>query len=114
MKEIRINNFKEKLFYEKLDNGLEVFLVPLKNKNNYTCMFGTKYGGRDIKFFVDGKLIETPTGIAHFLEHKMFEKDEDPFHFYQKYGTDVNASTSYDYTAYYILGNKNMKKILLI
>lgn len=74
MKEIRINNFKEKLFYEKLDNGLEVFLVPLKNKNNYTCMFGTKYGGRDIKFFVDGKLIETPTGIAHFLEHKMFEK----------------------------------------
>ena len=41
MKEIRINNFKEKLFYEKLDNGLEVFLVPLKNKNNYTCMFGT-------------------------------------------------------------------------
>ncbi len=112
MKEIRINNFKEKLFYEKLDNGLEVFLVPLKNKNNYTCMFGTKYGGRDIKFFVDGKLIETPTGIAHFLEHKMFEKDEDPFHFYQKYGTDVNASTSYDYTAYYILGNKKYEKNL--
>lgn len=101
MKEIRINNFKEKLFYEKLDNGLEVFLVPLKNKNNYTCMFGTKYGGRDIKFFVDGKLIETPTGIAHFLEHKMFEKKTgDVFQQFAKQGASANAYTSFTRTAY--------------
>lgn len=112
MEEIRINNFKEKLYYEKLENGLEIFLVPLRNKNNYTCMFGTKYGGRNIKFMVGGKEVETPTGIAHFLEHKMFEKEENPFQFYQKYGTDVNASTSYDYTAYYIVGNKSYEKNL--
>lgn len=113
MKEIRINNFKEKLFYEKLENGLEVFLVPLKKKNDFTTVFATKYGGRDIKFKIDGKLIETPTGIAHFLEHKMFEKEEDPFKFYQKYGTDVNASTSHDFTSYYIIGNKSYKKNLI-
>lgn len=112
MKEIRINNFKEKLFYEKLSNGLEVFLVPLKQKSDFTTAFVVKYGGRDIFFKVDGKLVETKTGIAHFLEHKMFEKEEDPFKFYQKYGIDVNASTSHDFTNYYILGNKNYKKSL--
>lgn len=113
MEKININNFKEKLYYEKLENGLEVYFVPLKNKNNYTCMMGTKYGGRDIKFKVDGKLVETPTGIAHFLEHKMFEKEENPFMFYQKSGTDVNASTSHECTNYYITGNKNFNKNLI-
>ena len=113
MKEIRINNFKEKLFYEKLSNGLEVFLVPIKSKKDYTVIFATKYGGRDIKFKMDDKLIENPTGIAHFLEHKMFEKDEDPFKFYEKYGIEVNASTSHDFTGYYIQGNKSYKKSLV-
>ena len=112
MKIININNFKEKIYYEKLENGLEVFLVPLKNKKNYSCMMGTKYGGRDITFKVDGKLKETPTGIAHFLEHKMFEKEENPFQYYQKTGTEVNASTSYDYTCYYMTGSKSYNKNL--
>lgn len=113
MKEIRINNFKEKLFYEKLSNGLEVFLVPLKQKSDFTTAFVVKYGGRDIEFKINNKHIKTKTGIAHFLEHKMFEKKENPFEFYQKYGIDVNASTSHDYTSYYILGNKNYKKSLV-
>ena len=112
MEKIRINNFKEHLYYEKLENGLSVYLVPLSYKNNYTCMMGTKYGGRDIKFKQNEKLKETPTGIAHFLEHKLFEREEDPFAFYQKYGTDVNASTSHDFTSYYIHGSKNYKQNL--
>lgn len=112
MEKIKINNFNEKLFYEKLDNGLEVYLVPLSKKKSYFTMFGTKYGGKDIKFKVDEKTIETPTGIAHFLEHKLFEREEDPFTFYQKSGTDVNASTSYDFTNYYIHGSKNYKQNL--
>lgn len=112
MKKIRINNFKEHLYYEKLENGLSIYLVPLPYKNNYTCMFLTKYGGRDIKFKVDGELKQVPTGIAHFLEHKLFEREEDPFAFYQKYGTDVNASTSHDFTSYYIHGSKNYKQNL--
>lgn len=112
METININNFKEKIYYEKLENGLEVFLVPLKNKKNYTSMIGTKYGGRDIKFKVNDNLVSTPTGIAHFLEHKMFEQEENPFNFYQKTGTEVNASTSYEYTTFYITGNKSYNKNL--
>ena len=113
MKKIQINNFKESVYYEKLENGLEVYLVPLNKKNGYYTTFGTKYGGRDIKFKSGGVLKETPTGIAHFLEHKLFEKEPDPFTFYQKSGTDVNASTSYDFTSYYIYGNKNYKQNLI-
>lgn len=112
MKEIAINNFKEKLFYEKLPNGFEVFLVPLKNKKNFFTMTGVKYGGRDINFSIDGKDYTVPSGIAHFLEHKMFEKEDNPFSFYQSTGTDVNASTSYDFTRYYIIGNKEYNKNL--
>ncbi|MDO4369296.1 MAG: pitrilysin family protein [bacterium] len=113
MEKIRINNFKEHLYYEKLENGLEVFLVPLKMKKSYTAMFLTKYGGRDIEFKINDKEVKTPTGIAHFLEHKLFEnEDEDPFSFYEKFGTDVNASTSHDFTSYYIYGSKSYKKNL--
>lgn len=113
MEKININNFKEKLYYEKLENGLEIFLVPLKTKKSYTCMFVTKYGGRNIEFSIDGKQIQTPTGIAHFLEHKLFEKEkENPFTFYEKFGTDVNASTSHDFTSYYIYGSNSYKKNL--
>ena len=112
MKEYQINNFKEKLYYEKLENGLEVFLVPMKNKQNFSCMYAVKYGGRDINFKINENLVTTPTGIAHFLEHKMFERENDPFKFYQKFGTDVNASTSSDYTGYYFVGNKSFEKNL--
>ena len=112
MKEIRINNFEEKLYYDKLENGLEVYLLPLINKKNYIASLGVKYGGRDIKFKVDGVMKTTPPGIAHFLEHKMFERDDDPFSFYEKSGTDVNAATSYDFTHYFIFGNNNFENNL--
>lgn len=108
MQEININNFEEKLYYEKLFNGLEVFMVPMLQKQNYFCMFGTKYGGRNLKFKVGNKEIEVPSGIAHFLEHKLFEREEsNPFEFYGKSGTDVNASTTSECTNYYFFGNNN-------
>lgn len=112
MKEININNFEEKIFYKKLENGLEVYLLPLLKKKNYMCSYGVKYGGRNTIFEVNGKEYNTPTGIAHFLEHKMFEREDDPFSFYNKTGTDVNAGTSYDFTHYYILGNSNFNNNL--
>lgn len=112
MKRIRINNFEEHLYYDKLSNGLEVFVVPIKNKKSFSAMLVTKYGGRDINFKINDKVYNTPTGIAHFLEHKMFEREEDPFAFYGKFGTDVNASTSDDYTGYYFVGSKCFDKSL--
>ena len=112
MKEYKINNFKEKLFYEELENGLRIFVVPIKNKTSFAASIVVKYGGRDISFKTNDKLNNTPTGIAHFLEHKMFERKEDPFTYYGKFGTDVNAATSDDYTCYYFIGNKCFNKSL--
>lgn len=45
--------------------------------------------------------------LQHFLEHKLFEQEENPFAYYSKSGTDVNAQTTSDYTAYYFTGNQN-------
>ena len=112
MKQININNFKEKLFYEELDNGLKIYVVPIKTKKTFSAMLVTKYGARDICFEKDGIKNNTPSGIAHFLEHKMFDRKDDPFSFYSKYGTDVNAATSDDYTCYYFTGNKCFNKSL--
>ena len=58
MKEININNFEEKLYFDKLDNGLLVYLVPLKNKKNFYVSFGTKYGNYNSKFKVNNKIYE--------------------------------------------------------
>ena len=112
MDKIKINNFEESLYYEELKNGLKVYVVPIKNKKSFSAMLVTKYGGRDICFSINGKTHNTPPGIAHFLEHKMFEQKEDPFTFYGKFGSDVNASTSDDYTCYYFAGSKCFKKSL--
>lgn len=117
MKEININNFEEKLYYEKLDNGLEVFLLPMSQKKNYYCLFGTKYGGRHLNFKINDEEQVVPAGIAHFLEHKLFENNNiSPFEFYIQTGTDVNASTTSEYTNYYFMGNNafldNLKYLL--
>lgn len=112
MKKIQINNFKENLYYEKLKNGLEIYIVPIKNKKSFAGMIATKYGGRSTSFKIGDKEYSTPTGIAHFLEHKMFEREEDPFEYYGRFGTEVNAATSEEYTCYYFIGSKYFKKSL--
>ena len=110
MKKYQINNFEENLYYEELSNGLKVYSVPIQNKKQFSVMLVVKYGGRDINFKKDGKVYTTPTGIAHFLEHKMFEREDDPFNFYGKFGSDVNAATSDEYTCYYFIGNKGLEE----
>ncbi len=114
---MNINYFgqEQKIYYEKLNNGLEVYIVPNKNYVNYHIEIVTKYGS-SIKEFIpinECDYIKLPLGVAHFLEHKMFDmKDTDPFKFYSKTGTYINAGTNYFYTKYYIDGNKTLKKNL--
>lgn len=97
--------------YKKLDNGLEVILVEDKNIDNYFISYATKYGSEITEFTPNGekKLIKVPEGIAHFLEHKLFEEESgiDPFTYFAKSGTDANASTSYDNTRYICYGTNN-------
>lgn len=108
----KINNFEEEVYYEKLKNGLNVYLVPMKYKKTYFALMGVKYGGYHTSFKIDNKINNTPMGIAHFLEHKLFEQNDSPFDFYAKSGTDVNASTTEDRTSYYFYGSNNFKENL--
>ncbi len=116
MKEIDLCGLDQSVYYDKLDNGLEVYLVPFKNKKNYIMTYVTKFGSIYTTFVpYNGKeYITVPDGIAHFLEHKMFEQEDgiDPFTFASKSGTYSNASTDFNSTRYYFEGNKNFKENL--
>ena len=65
---------KEKLYIEKLDNGLTVMIIPKSGIQKKYIIWGTNYGSNDSKFIVPGEKQETevPMGVAHFLEHKLF------------------------------------------
>lgn len=114
MQKIEFKGLDQTLYYEKLENGLELYLVPYQNKNNYSVHYATRYGSNDTTFTVEGKKVTVPDGIAHFLEHKMFEQEDgmDPFSFYSKSGTDCNASTSWTSTQYLFEGTSNLEENL--
>lgn len=91
----------ERLCYERLDNGLRVYLMCKPGFLKKYAMFASQYGSIDSQFKVEGKLIRVPDGIAHFLEHKLFEEDgESVFERFARFGANVNAFTSYTMTTY--------------
>lgn len=118
MKKTAINNLDLDLYYELLDNGLEIFVVPKKDSNNIYTTFTTKYGSTTNKFKINNELIEVPNGIAHFLEHKMFEQKDgiDPFTQFNNNGANANAYTDYNQTTYLFSSpnkfEENMKILL--
>jgi len=73
MKLIEYKNVGEEVWYEKLYNGLSVFVVPKKDFSRTYAFFAVNYGGCDRRFKLDGEWHDTPAGVAHFLEHKMFD-----------------------------------------
>ena len=104
------------LYYEKLDNGLEIFIVPKDNVNGIYATFTTKFGSIHTDFVPVGcKDIQNfPLGIAHFLEHKLFEQKDgkDPFEFYSERGSDANANTSNFKTTYLFSGTNFLEENL--
>ena len=102
-------------YRETLENGLEVVLIPMLDKKNYFITYATKFGS-DITTFTpqDIEEVKVPDGVAHFLEHKMFEQEDgvDPFTFFSKSGTGSNASTSYNFTQYICYGTKKFTENL--
>ncbi len=104
------------VYYEKLPSGLDIYLLPYQNKNNYFMSYFTKFGSVNLEFVPNGekKFIKVPEGIAHFLEHKMFEQEdgEAPFEFFAKSGTGCNASTGFKATRYIVYGTNNLEENL--
>ena len=111
MKKSKIKFYNLDVYTETLDNGLNVVVIPYKNVNDAFVTLTTRYGGANYEFSVDGIEYKVPNGIAHFLEHKMFEQEsgEDPFTFFNKSGTYSNAFTNYFNTSYLFAGSKNFK-----
>ena len=104
MKEIQNNNIKEKCYMEKLDNGLQVIIVPKKDVQKKYIIWATKFGSIDNTFIdaTTGEKVRIPDGVAHFLEHKMFEQKDgtDSLYTLMALGIDANAYTTNDHTAY--------------
>ncbi|MFN0310834.1 EF-P 5-aminopentanol modification-associated protein YfmH [Kurthia sp. ISK08] len=103
MEKVQFEQLGEELYYEKLDNGLDVYILPKKGFSKTFVTFTTKYGSVDRTFVPLGETepVTVPDGIAHFLEHKMFEKEDgDVFQKFSQYGASANAFTSFTRTAY--------------
>lgn len=105
----------ETLYTETLENGLKVILLPKPDFHKTYALFGTDFGSIDQHFVPLNKeeAIHVPDGIAHFLEHKMFEKEEgDIFHTFSKHGASANAFTSFTKTAYLFSSTSRVKENL--
>ena len=95
---------KEKLYTEKLENGLTVMIIPKKGIQKKYIIWGTNYGSNDSTFIVPGEteITEVPKGVAHFLEHKMFEQEngKNSLDVLTALGVNANAYTTNNHTAY--------------
>ena len=90
-------------YYTTHSSGLGIYIIPKKDYSKTYAIFGTRYGSVDSKFVVPGEseLTEVPDGIAHYLEHKMFDQPDgsNVFDKFSKYGGNANAFTSFNITA---------------
>ena len=94
----------ETIYCGKHSSGLDIYIMPRKGYSQNYAIFGTKYGSVDSEFIVPGekKVTKVPDGIAHYLEHKMFDMPDgsNVFDKFAKYGGNANAFTSFNMTAY--------------
>ncbi len=105
--------------YYEIDHptGLKIFVYPKENSNSTYAVFGTKYGSVDTCFkrSDEADSCTVPEGIAHFLEHKLFENEDcDAFARYAKTGASANAYTSFDVTCYLFSCTENVYESLEI
>ena len=111
MKKIKLENTDETLYYEKLDCGLEIFMIPNKKINKFYLTLNTRFGSVNTKFKYDNKEYDMPKGIAHYLEHLSFNMEEGSvFEYYSKIGSSINAFTTYDLTSYNVVSNNRFKE----
>ena len=92
----------EEVIHVTLENGLPVCIVPKKGFSRKYALFATRYGGMDMRFQLNGQWLDTPAGIAHYLEHKMFDTEGgNALQELAKNGAEPNAFTSNAITCYY-------------
>ena len=115
MNKTEYDQINETLDHEVLPNGLTVYLLPKNDYHKTYGLFSTNYGSIDNEFIPYGsdKKIKVPDGIAHFLEHKLFEKEDgDVFQLFGQQGASANAFTSFTKTSYLFSTTDQVEKNL--
>lgn len=116
MKKFKYKHIGETLHHAVLDNGLNVFIVSKKGFSKTYSTFVTNFGASTTSFIPHGgsEFVDVPLGVAHFLEHKMFEMADgiDAMNHFDKMGADSNAFTDHNQTAYLVTATNNIKKVL--
>ena len=116
MQIIKNENVKEKLYLEKLENGLNIMIIPKKGIKKKYVMFATNYGSVDNEFIIPGEeeVTKVPDGIAHYLEHKMFEQSNgtNSLDTLTALGVNANAYTTTNYTTYLFEATNNFYEAL--
>ena len=117
MKKIKLEGIEEEITYEKLPNGLDIYLYNKEGVTNNYVTFTTKFGSIYNEFIPinEKKTYKIPNGVAHFLEHKVFvqESDPQPEEFFSKSGALSNAYTTFKNTTYLFSGPNNLKENIL-
>ena len=115
MKETFYQRIGESVYREKLSNGLQLCVVPKPEHAESYAFFATRYGGMDTRFQLEGKWLDTPAGIAHYLEHKMFDtKEGNALQELAQNGAEPNAFTSNAMTGYYFSSTERFEENLRI
>lgn len=116
MEKIVNDILKEEVYYEKLDNGLDVYFMPKKGFTKKFAVLATNYGSNDLEFIPINQTekFKVNEGIAHFLEHKMFEQPDggNAFDKFSKLGASANAYTNFTMTAYLFSCTENFYESL--
>ncbi|MFJ1813289.1 EF-P 5-aminopentanol modification-associated protein YfmH [Staphylococcus saprophyticus] len=121
MRENYYEQIDERVFEAELNNGLKLFIIPKKGFQKTFVTYTTKFGSLDNKFKPHGSdtFVTVPDGVAHFLEHKLFENDDDGEDLFTAFAEDnaqVNAFTSFDRTSYLFSATdhveRNIKRLL--
>ena len=111
MKKIPMKKIDETLYYEKLSNGLDVYMLKNDKVNNFYITLTCKYGALDTEFKIGNKEYKVPNGVAHFLEHVNFNEENGTtaHEYFDKLGSSINAFTTFDFTSYEVMASNNFK-----
>ena len=116
MQIIESSKVKEKVYIEKLENGLTVAVIPKKEICKKYVVWGTEFGSIDNNFKLtkSGQIVKVPDGIAHYLEHKLFEQEngKNSLDVLSSFGVDANAYTTNNHTAYLFEATDNFYEAL--
>ena len=103
----------ERIYFKRLSNGMKCYIIPKQGYVEKQAMLGVNYGSVDYVFSTDGKDYVQPAGVAHFIEHKMFDnKEVNVFERFMDLKASVNAFTNFTSTAYYFSSSDNFYECL--